>query len=117
MISDTGKSIIKQFFGGQVSQIADTIAFGTATTAETSADVALGAEVYRVKLSSMSADLINDRIVFKGVVPANDVFDSINEIALFNGTDLVARKVLAAPATIDADLPTEIEYTLGISVV
>jgi hypothetical protein len=116
MISDKGKDIIKQFFAGQVAQIGNVLAFGTGTTAESAADTALAAEVYRIHLTSISADTAHDRLVFKASVPANIVFDTVHEVALFNEGDLVARTVLVDPVTLDPSVPTDFEYSLGVTV-
>lgn len=122
MITTNGKEIIKQFFGGQVGGIGGSIGIGTGTTAAALGDTALAAEVIRIDVVSISADLTNNRIVFKGVLPAG-YLPTIYEAGLYHstvaGTDddvLVARYVLATPKAVDVDLPTEIEYTLGITV-
>lgn len=121
MIVNSGKQIIIQYFGGQVGQIGDYLAFGTGTTAPALTDTALGTEVYRVRCSSISADLANKRIVFKATVPAS-VMASFSEIGLFSnggtasGGTLVSRVTFGTPQVPDAHLPTDIEYSLGINV-
>lgn len=116
MIVSTGKNIVTQFFGGQISQIADTIAFGTGTTAEALTDTALQTEVYRQILDSVNADLTNFRIVFKATVSPTSTLPNFTEVGLFNNGTLVARKVFAQPQVPDANLPTEIEYSMGIAI-
>lgn len=121
MIVNSGKSIVKQYFGGQVGQIGDYLAFGTGTVAEALTDTALGTEVFRVRCTSVNADLANNRIVFKATIPASAVA-SFTEIGLFNdggaptGGTLVSRVTYAQPQTPDANLPTDIEYSIGINV-
>lgn len=120
MIVNNGKTVIVNFFGGQVGHIGDMIALGTGTTAAALTDTALATEVTRVRVTSISADTTNNRIVFKAVVQPGTM-TTISEIGVYcNGTlssaQLVARTVLATPVTVDATLPTEIEYSIGITV-
>lgn len=123
MITNDGKNVIREFFGGQTGAIGGWIAVGTGTTAEAVSDAALEAEVIRVVVSAVAPDLANNRIVFKAVLPASamgDLNPAITEVALFHvgGEDarLVARTVLDAPKVADEDLPTEIEYSLTVTV-
>lgn len=122
MIVNDGKTQIKQYFGGQVAMIANSIAFGSGFTAETTADTALEAETYRAPVTSVSADLANNRIVFKVTVQPGYI-TAFTEIGLFYGQQqnspggvLVARKTFATPQTVDSHIPTEIEYSVGITV-
>lgn len=121
MIVNSGKNIVKQYFGGQVGQIGDYLAFGTGTTPEALTDTALGAEVYRVRCTSVNADLANNRIVFKATVPASAVA-SFTEIGLFNdggaptGGTLVSRVTFQTAQVPDAYLPSDVEYSIGITV-
>lgn len=120
MISNSGKTILTKFFAGQVGQIADTIAFGTGTTAVAATDTALVAETFRTTVTSISADTVNNRIVFKAVLPAGSI-ETVYEVAIFSGGThgqtgtLVARDVLTTPKVTDTALPTEVEYSLGIT--
>lgn len=122
MIVTTGKDVIKNFFGGQYPLIADTIAVGIGTTAVTLADTGLATEVIRLNVTSINADTVNNKIVFKALLPAG-ALATIYEVGIFyngkavgSGSILVARTVLTTPATVDPIIPTEIEYSLGISV-
>lgn len=120
MIVTSGKDVIKNYFGGQIPQIGDHLAFGTGTTAADLTDTALGTEVYRVPVTSISADLANSRIVFKATI-APGYITSFSEVGLFyvGGTadaTLVCRNVLSVAQTVDANLPTDVEYSLVISV-
>lgn len=119
MIVTTGKTVITNFFGGQVLHIADSIALGTGTTAVTLADTGLQTEVVRLPVSSISADTANNKIIFKATLPAGSM-TTISEIGIFcngqqAGSQLVARTVLTTPAAVDPIIPTEIEYTLVVS--
>lgn len=122
MIVNSGKTQIKQFFGGQVTAIGNALAFGSGTTPETVADAALQAEVYRVPISSVSPDLDNSRIVFRAVIQPG-FLSSFTELGLFYGsTDntpggtLIARVTFATPQTVDVSIPTEVEYSLVVTV-
>lgn len=120
MITTLGKAVVVNFFGAQVPHIGDTIAVGTGTTAAALTDTALAAEVIRVKVTSISADTANNRIIFKAVIQPGTV-TTISEVGVFYdgfgpGATLVARDVLATPATVDPSIPTEIEYSLEVSV-
>lgn len=120
MITNLGKTVVVNFFGGQVGHIGDTIALGTGTTAAALTDTVLATEVIRLTVSSIAADTTNNRIIFKALLPAG-IMSTISEIGIYyNGNldsrQLVARTVLGAPLTVDPDLPTEIEYSLEIAV-
>jgi hypothetical protein len=118
MITNDGKSVIKEFFGGQLKEIADQIVLGSGTTAASLTDTALATLISTLDVKSINADLANDRIVFRATIPAG-VSLTINEIGLIRrGTTdrLVARSVLSTPNVTDADLPTDIEYSLRITV-
>jgi len=131
MITNNGKDVIRRFFAGQVPQIAGTMVFGTGTTAETVDDVALETEVVRASITSINADLANSRIVFKATLQPGQI-PTISEVGLYSSvyftgsamiTDpldrsnlLVARTVLDIPQTTDANVPSEIEYSLEINI-
>lgn len=123
MIVTSGKNVIVNYFGGQYRHIGDVIAVGTGTTAVTLADTALAAEVTRVAVTSIAADTDNNRIIFKATIPAGSV-TTINEVGVYyrglsgttGGDVLVARTVLTTPVTVDDVLPTEIEYSLEITI-
>lgn len=95
MITSAGKDIIKRYFGGQVSRIGGTIALGVGTTAPDLTNTKLAYESIRIPVSSVSADLANDRIVFKGTVPAGSM-GTVYEIGLFDNPTTASRtKVLS----------------------
>jgi hypothetical protein len=121
MISNDGKDVIREFFAGANTSIANFIVLGTGTTAPALTDTALATEVYRISVSSAAADSTNGRVVFKGVLPAGSV-PTIYEVGIVNApgdTDterLVARTVLTTPKVTDPEVPTEIEYSLKVTV-
>lgn len=120
MITNLGKTVIVNYFGGQVAHIGDVIALGTGTTAASLTDTSLATEVTLVPVSSIAADTANNRIIFKATIPAASM-TTISEVGLYsNGNlstrELVARTVLGTSVTVDQYLPTEIEYSLEITV-
>jgi len=130
MITTNGKNVIKRFFARQVPQIAGSMAFGTSSSAPVVGDVKLGAEVLRVPISSIGADLDNNRIVFKAVIPAGTL-TTISEIGLYSSISfsstldpaiidpsnvLVSRGIFVTPQAVDADVDSEVEYSLGINI-
>lgn len=120
MITNLGKTAILNFFGGQAPHIGDYIAVGTGTTTPTGNDTMLAAEVVRLRVTSIAADLANSRIIFKAQLLPGVVTGNITEAGLYNNGDLssaalVARTVLDMPKTPSASVPTEIEYCLQLS--
>jgi hypothetical protein len=115
VIVNTGKTVLVNVFSGQGGRIADRIAVGTGTTPVALSDTALATEAFRVPLTSISADTANQRIVFKGVVTPGVVTNPVTEVGIFLGDILVARMVLATPKTLDPSIPTEVEYSLGLT--
>lgn len=115
MIVTTGKTVVLNVFSGQGGRIADRIAVGTGTTPVALSDTALATEAFRVPLSSISADTANQRIVFKGVITPGVVAGSVTEVGIFLGDILVARKVLTTPTALDPSIPTEVEYSLDLT--
>lgn len=121
MIVNTGKVIIINYFGGQVGNIGDTIALGTGTTPAALANTSLATEVTLIAVTAIAADTANSRIIFRGILPPG-VMTTISEIGIYASGSLpsvrtlVARTVLGSPLTVDPDLPTEIEYSLEITV-
>jgi len=128
MITNEGRNIIKRVFAGQAAQIAGSMAFGTGTTAANLTDVSLDEEVIKVAITSIGADLANNRIVFKASIQPGTVA-TINEVGLYSsnllitgdgpldGSNvLVARTVLSAPVSVDQDVVSEVEYSLEINI-
>lgn len=120
MITNLGKTAILNYFGGQAPHIADYIAVGTGMTAPTGNDTMLDTEVVRMPVTSIAADLANSRIVFKAQLLPGRVTGDIMEVGLYNNGDLssaalVARTVLDMPKTPSLAVPTEIEYSLQLT--
>lgn len=120
MITNQGQKAVLNYFGGQSPHIADYIAVGTGTTPATASDTKLAVEAVRMPVTSIAADLANNRIVFKAQVLPGRVPGDITEVGLYNNGDLasaslVARSVLAQPKMPSTVVPTEVEYALQIT--
>ncbi|QGH76372.1 minor tail protein [Streptomyces phage Daubenski] len=85
MITTQGKSVIFRYLAGNLPRIADSIAIGIGASAENVNDTALDFEADRVPVSLVSADIVNDKIVFKGTIPQEYV-GTIYEVGLWFGT-------------------------------
>lgn len=85
MITTQGKSVIFRYLAGNLPRIAESIALGIGSTAENVNDTALKFEVDRVPVSLVSADILNNKIVFKGTIPQEYV-GKIYEVGLWFGT-------------------------------
>lgn len=83
MITNGGKTTIKRFFARQVGQIAGSLALGVGTTAATANDTKLAFEVVRVPLTSIAADIDNNRLVFKASIVPGQV-NTIYEVGLYS---------------------------------
>lgn len=83
MITNGGKTTIKRFFARQVGQIAGSLALGVGTTAANVNDTRLQFEVVRVPITSISADIDNNRLVFKAsLLPG--LINTIYEIGAYS---------------------------------
>jgi hypothetical protein len=91
MITDLGKKTIKNYFGGQVPRIGGSIALGIGNAAESASNTALNYEVARAIVTSVNADLANDRIIFKATFLPTDI-GTIYEIGLFSDVILNTRR-------------------------
>lgn len=83
MITNNGKEVITKFFGLQVPRIGASLALGTGTAAAAPGDFKLAFETLRIPVTAVAADLLNNRIVFKGSVPAGRIA-TIYELGLFH---------------------------------
>lgn len=89
MITGFGKTQVRRYFAGQTGIIGGALAVGILNTAATVNDTKLSYEIARVPVTSIGSDLANNRIIFKGTLPA-ELKASIYEIGLFSdiGTNL-----------------------------
>lgn len=107
MITTQGKSIIFRYLAGYVPRIVESIAIGIGSTAENVNDTALTFESNRVPVTLTSIDIINDKLIFKGVVPQEFV-GKIYEVGLWYGSP--ANSVGASSVIVTFDSATE-EWT------
>lgn len=86
MITTAGKNVIKRVFGGQLSRIANILVVGSGSydAAPALTDTGLTRESYRANITSISADLANNKIVFKAKLPAGAV-RQMGEVGLIQG--------------------------------
>lgn len=84
MITTQGKSIIFRYLAGNLPRIAESIAIGIGDSAENVNDTILDFEAERVSVTLVSADIVNDKLVFKGTIPQEFV-GTIYEVGLWYG--------------------------------
>lgn len=84
MITTQGKSIIFRYLAGNLPRIAESIAIGIGDSAENVNDTILDFEAERVSVTLVSADIVNDKLVFKGTIPQEYV-GTIYEVGLWYG--------------------------------
>lgn len=83
MITTDGKRYIKQYLAGQVPSIARAMALGIGDEAEDLGDKSLQFETLRLPLDLISYDVVNDKLIFKAVIP--DVYvGKVYEIGLYS---------------------------------
>lgn len=84
MITTQGKSVLFRYLAGNLPRIAESIAIGIGDSAENVNDTTLDFEAERVPVTLVSADIINDKLVFKGTIPQEYV-GTIYEVGLWYG--------------------------------
>ena len=85
MITTQGKSVIFRYLAGNLPRIAESIAIGIGSTAENVNDTTLNFEADRIPVTLVSADIVNDKIIFKGTIP-QEYAGTIYEVGLWYGT-------------------------------
>ncbi|AXH67258.1 minor tail protein [Streptomyces phage Wofford] len=109
MITTQGKSIIFRYLAGYIPRIAESIAIGVGNSAASVNDTVLNFETNRVLIAITSADIVNDKIVFKGIIPQEFV-GKIHEVGLWYGSP--AQSAGASSIIVDFDSTTE-EWDTG----
>lgn len=104
MITTQGKSVIFRYLAGYVPRIAESIAVGIGNTAESVNDTALEFESNRFSVSVTSIDIINDKLIFKGVLP-QEFIGKIYEVGLWYGSP--AQAVGSSGLVVTFDSATE----------
>ncbi|WXW92556.1 tail fiber [Streptomyces phage Enygma] len=100
MITTQGKSIIFRYLAGYVPRIAESIAIGVGNSAASVNDTTLDFEINRVLVTITAADIVNDKIVFKGIIPQEFV-GKIYEVGLWFGSP--AQNAGASSIIVDFD--------------
>lgn len=90
MITTEGKVLIKRYLANQAGPLAAAIAIGVGNTAATLSDETLEFEVERFNVDIVAYDFIDNKLIFKGQLPAA-VSGKIYEVGIFtSGTNLIA---------------------------
>jgi len=85
MLTVQGKTHIKRFMAGQVSDIAKSIAIGLGGKAEDTNDTSLQFEVGRADIILKSYDFVNNKLIFKASIP-QEFAGNIYEVGLWSQT-------------------------------
>lgn len=84
MITNSGKDVVVEFFALQRASLVTYLSLGVGTTAESASDTALAFEVVRLPVSSISADLVNKRVIFMADLSPGQI-STIYEIGAYAG--------------------------------
>lgn len=82
-ITVDGKLHIKRYMAGLVPSIAQAIAVGAGDVAESSAHTKLQFESMRTQVELTSLDLVNNRVIYRGTIPANWAGE-VREVAIYS---------------------------------
>lgn len=104
MITTQGKSVIFRYLAGNLPRIAESIAVGIGNSAESVNSTTLDFETNRIPVTLVSADIVNDKIIFKGTIPQEYV-GTIYEVALWYGNP--AQTAGGSTVIVDFDSDTE----------
>lgn len=95
MITNSGKDVIRNYFGMLTGRIGGSIALGVGTAAPSATDTKLAYEVARLEVTSVMPDLANNRVVFKATASAG-MIKTVYELGLYQYPSSPSRtKVLA----------------------
>lgn len=83
MITTAGKRHIKQYLAGQVPAVARAMSLGIGDTAASLSDQKMAFETLRLPLDLVSYDVVNDKLIFKAVIPDTYV-GKVYEIGLWS---------------------------------
>ncbi|AYB70902.1 minor tail protein [Streptomyces phage Yaboi] len=109
MITTQGKSVIFRYLAGYIPRIAESIAIGVSDKPASVNDTVLGFETNRVLINITSADMVNNKIIFKGIIPQEFV-GKIHEVGLWYGSP--AQSAGASSIIVDFDSTAE-EWDTG----
>lgn len=83
MITTNGKIYVKRYLAGHVPAIATCIAYGIGRKAEAAGDQSLEFEIGRAEVTLTSYDFVNDRLIYKAVLP-DSLTANVSEVALYS---------------------------------
>lgn len=83
MLTTEGRTYIKRYLAGQVPAIAQCIAFGLGSRAESASDTSLQFEFGREQITLTSYDFVNNKVIFKAALDS-DYSGTIYEVALYS---------------------------------
>ncbi|AST15294.1 minor tail protein [Streptomyces phage Samisti12] len=115
MITTQGKSVIFRYLAGNLPRIAESIAVGIGNSAENVNDTGLDFETERIPVTLVSADILNDKIIFKGTIPQEYV-GTIYEVGLWYGTPPQTSGGSTVIVTFDSDTEGWLPATWDTSV-
>lgn len=108
MITTQGKNLLFRYLAGYVPRIAESIAIGVGNSAASVNDTNLDFEVNRVAVTITSADIVNEKVIFKGTIPQEYV-GKIYEVGLWYGNPAQSE----GSSTIIADFDSQVEEWVG----
>lgn len=82
MITNSGRTVIRDFFGGRVSSIATSVSLGLSNAAESATSTAMGAEALILPVSSIISDTVNGKAVYKADLLPSSIY-TVYEMGLF----------------------------------
>ena len=83
MLTTEGKNHIRRYLAGWVPAIAQTVAFGVGSRAESLSDIALQMETIKSPVNLTSYDFVNNVLVYKASVP-DDYAGKIYEVGIYS---------------------------------
>lgn len=83
MITTEGKAHFKRYLAGYIPVVAQSIALGIGSRAESSGDIALQMETAKAPINLTSFDFVNNKLVYKAAVP-DEYVGKIYEIGVYS---------------------------------
>ncbi len=85
-VTNAGHNLLRDALRGSNTSTIKYVAFGTSNTTPTTADVALGNEIYRKAVSTYTVGTTGEVLVSMYLSPTEGVGDSIQEVGFFSGS-------------------------------
>lgn len=83
MLTNEGKQHIRRYLAGYVPNIAQSIAYGIGSSAESATDTSLQLEAGRIQIVTTGYDFVTDNIIYKATFPSDLTVD-IYEVGLYS---------------------------------